>query len=559
VTPYPFGYDGNPVDPNSSFCVNVPQSCYLSVQSMAFRAWNRGLAAVSVAGGGNTPFGVWLYNGTRWYPNPVFPGQSVCKGSTVLWAGKLDYWLIGGAGAGDWPALCRFDGASYQWEPIAVPKATIAAVGAVGEITSGACFSWSNCWFFGTGGAVVHWDGQVLSNQSVGLGPSPWLTANYTDAVEATDAHGNPFAVASAAATTLTRPDGTPAPQLLSSTGGLFSPLSFSPQTLSGRVGSQATSLVAVAFNNSGQGWIAGEPSGFTPSGGTSTDTLQDAPLAPIAQDGTPTACPDLPASAFTVDETGAATSYLWDALGVMPDDTAIAGGETLVVPPQSNPQIEPVLVHAECNGPATVIQFRVADPENPTGPDIPADGGGGISAVAANAMNDAWAASTSGTEIGHLLSGPLFQPPHLYHFTDGGTPNAPAGDDRESRQPITTQQQQTFFAIQPPVIVPPPRKRKTIVRHLKLKHRTVKLPPPLYDVSQPAVLRLGPHLYSLTLSFKVRSRITIGLEGIRAGAVVSSSGTHTFSGGVGRLVLMLTPKRWPTALRFVVPHIRTR
>src|SRR5215471_15531721 len=49
VEPYPFGTDGNPVDLTSPSCRPIDgavrPACYLTVTSLAFRAWNRGLAA----------------------------------------------------------------------------------------------------------------------------------------------------------------------------------------------------------------------------------------------------------------------------------------------------------------------------------------------------------------------------------------------------------------------------------------------------------------------------------------------------------------------------------
>ncbi len=180
--PYPFGVNGTAGAPNSS-CNGTP--CDLQVTSMAFRSWNRGLASAELWSDGTispATYAVWEYNGTRWFPNPTFPGGSVCKGDVILWAGKLDYWLVGDAtGTSSWPALCRFDGVNDEWEALPVPAATRAEVPVVpgsimdDHITTGACLAWNDCWFFGTGGVVVHWDGQSLSNASIGLGPSPWL------------------------------------------------------------------------------------------------------------------------------------------------------------------------------------------------------------------------------------------------------------------------------------------------------------------------------------------------------------------------------------------------
>src|SRR5271170_332696 len=100
----------------------------LTVTSMAFRAWNRGLAATTETGfysGGKNPLGVWFFNGAEWFPTPGFPGSSACPGHTIVWAGKKDYWLVGGA---PWQNLCRFDGELLHWDEIPIPKATLEHV-----------------------------------------------------------------------------------------------------------------------------------------------------------------------------------------------------------------------------------------------------------------------------------------------------------------------------------------------------------------------------------------------------------------------------------------------
>jgi len=100
VSPYPFGSDGNPVTDPTGTCAGADPDCYLEVNSLAFRAWNRGIASVGPAQGSSaatTPFGVWHYNGVRWYPDPTFPGTGTCAGTDIMWAGKLDIWLVGGS------------------------------------------------------------------------------------------------------------------------------------------------------------------------------------------------------------------------------------------------------------------------------------------------------------------------------------------------------------------------------------------------------------------------------------------------------------------------------
>ena len=73
-----------PLSPSSSVVLN----CYETVTSMAFRSSIRGLAATAPqVDGSNNPYGVWLFNGTRSFPDPTFPGNGACAGSTVVWAG----------------------------------------------------------------------------------------------------------------------------------------------------------------------------------------------------------------------------------------------------------------------------------------------------------------------------------------------------------------------------------------------------------------------------------------------------------------------------------------
>ncbi len=86
---------------------------------------------------------------------------------------------------GKWANICRFDGgrprmgaARTRRKPRCSTCCTLwkrkGAVLRTGSITSAACFAWNNCWFFGTYGTVVHWDGSVLTRrfaESPGLAP----------------------------------------------------------------------------------------------------------------------------------------------------------------------------------------------------------------------------------------------------------------------------------------------------------------------------------------------------------------------------------------------------
>lgn len=566
VTPYPFGIDGTPVDPSAPYCLALESACYLQVDSLAFRAWNRGLAAVSpppnIPSGGTTPFGVWRYNGTRWYPDPTFPGQSVCQGTTVLWAGKLDYWLIGGTAsttstaAGklpQWPELCRYDGVDDVWEPLAVPAATAIQAELEGQtlvgITAGACFAWNNCWFFGTGGVVVHWDGQSLSNVSAGLGTIPHLeaSASYTDALAGTNAGGTAFGMAVAASNRNSEPV-SPAPQMFTSAGEAFSPAAFPIPAVT-----EPTDLVAVSADARGDAWVAGNPDGVLP--GAATDSpqtfcsrtncpnlqpVQPAPLAPISSRGAALPCPaDTPADEFMYYARGSATSYLWTSIGVMPGGDAIAGGWV----GSNGSGTEPVLAQVSCSGPPVLTSF--VDPT--TGDAV--DPGGYVSAIAANAVNDVWAATSDSQDT--------FEPPQLYQLTDGQAPLAPAGNDHESR-PVVAQQEPTIFQFSPPVTIqvqPPPR---IVKKPGKRKRKKVTLPSPVYDLPKvPRLVQTGTNTFVLTLTFRVHGKVTIGLEALHGTKVISASGLKTFNGGAGSLSLRLDRDDWPTGLKFVLPTKR--
>ena len=195
----------------------------------------------------------------------------------------------------------------------------------------------------------------------------------------------------------------------------------------------------------------------------------------------------------------------------------------------------------------------------NPTNdPFTPDDPAGWITAVAANAVNDAWAAATS-TETGSVIVGNLTPapPPRLYHMIDTGLPLAPAGDDNEPR-PSVFQAEPTIFVIAPGVVIPPPPPPTVTTTTRKGKTKTVKVPPPIYAIQRPKLVKGPGGSLSLVIRFKVRAKVTVGVEALHGHAVVSSSGLRTFRAKTtGQLVLKLDPKRWPTSLKFVLPKKR--
>jgi len=566
----------------------------LTVTSMAFRSWNRGLAATAETGifsGGKNPLGVWFFNGAEWSPSPGFPGSSRCPGHTIVWAGKRDYWLVGGSlGGRKWENLCRFDGELLQWDEIPIPSATRtrledppgSAVLKPGNLTSAACFAWNNCWFFGTYGVVVHWDGHVLTDASPALSQSS-LQGEYTGAVAAQGPEGEPFGAAVAATAEEPtagplEPNGLlPPVQLYGSSGGGFSPLAFTPPTTAQPGDPYRTDLVAVGFNSAGQGWVAGNPAelrleereGSDPKGDPEPpatrafDPLnkpQPSPLVPISASGAATDCAGPPSSRFpysygtaTTEEPGA---FLWSSIAVLPGGEALAGGRMRRAtaeeghgPNEDTKVGEPVIARASCEGETTTTRFRLEDPTTPAGSgfEAPADREGSVTAIAANAANDAWAATSEGSlTVANSALGQL-QLQHLYRLTNGQPPEAPEGNDEEASH-AELKLDAPIIVIEPPLPEPPEPPPAPVT-----KTNSVTLPAAVYDVK--AKLHTakdhGKLILSLYLTFKLHRPVTIGAHALRHGHVVSVAKPRHFAGHSGQLILVLNRKNWPTSVKF--------
>lgn len=591
-TPYPFGADGGPVDPRSPRCQSPqagpewngdPVSCYLTIDSMAFRAWNRGIAATHGATV-NSSYVVWLFNGTRWYPDPTFPGHAACPGNTVLWAGKLDYWVIGRRPQDPlaWPSLCRFDGSRFEWETLPVPASTLARLPTdakgqplSGAISAGTCLSWDNCWFFGSFGAMLHWDGENLNDATPGLGASPWLQGSFTAAVSGTDAAGNPFGFA-VSDTSHSRaqgfqtgvpstPDGSAPPQLWSYRNGGFSSLAFSPQTDALPDDPYRTDLIGVAPDGHGGLWVAGDPVGARPSlvgGPNPAFGTQTAPLTLLTTDGAPITCSGYDHFTFRWTPGAVVNSFAWNTLAAFQaTGDALAGG-SVVTPktgtnPNNNKPSEPVIVVGECGRAPLLTRFRIPDPFNDgQDPDnnpvalIPADVGGYTTAVVANAANDAWAATTGGGAQGP--GGVRAERPHLYRLTDGQSPDAPAGDDKETR-PVVFIADPIQYVVSPPVTITKKPKPKVVTHRKKPKRVHVKAA--IYGIHVRLTYNKATRSdFVLHIIFRVRRTVTVGAVGLVGGRVVTMSGMRRFGQGVGELRLRLDPRHWPKAIKFVLP-----
>jgi hypothetical protein len=175
------------------------------------------------------------------------------------------------------------------------------------------------------------------------------------------------------------------------------------------------------------------------------------------------------------------------------------------------------------------------------------------VSAVAASADNDAWAATGAGkwvtsTAGGGQTSGSLS--PHLYQYTDGQPPNAPSGANANDDQRLS------LFTLSPPVyqVISPvvkkaPTKHKTIKKKLRPKH----LPPAIFGIRT----KLGPRVhgvYTLHLLFRVRRPVTVGLAVLHDKRIVARTSLKRFNPGIGELSVHINRAHWPTSLKLLTP-----
>jgi len=583
VAPYPFSSNGEPVEagslPDCGLALGEV-TCALTVTSLAFRAWNRGLAATTAQGGNAaaTTDGVWIYNGTHWYPSPTFPGARKCPGNTIVWAGKLDYWLVGpgpeDGNGGKWASLCRFEGeVDLEWEQFQLPKAASEHVaGRPGGITSAACYAWNDCWFFGTYGTVLHWNGKTLLDASEGPAQS-LLQGEFTAASTQAGPAGEQFGAAVSATAErssdgpLTTQRGAAPAQLFGSSGGAFAPLPFVPATSAQPADPYRTDLVAVGLDPNGQGWVAGNPAGLRleeARGGPplegeelvqapaarpfSPPTPAPSPLIPVSTLGVAPTCPGPPPGRLTYTpnyrQITSAGALLWSSIAVLPGDEALAGGKMWESSEGGEAQPgEPVIARANCEGATTLTRFT----EGSSGP---ADRAGSITALAAGAANQAWAASSEGRTSGGPTDSNL-EFPHLYRLINGEPPEGPEGNDEE---PERRREEEEGGEEEPQVLVEPPPAPPPVEPTTQVTRTRATLPPAIYDVKTRlhTSSRHGQVSLSLYISFLVRRPVTIGARALRYGRVVSVARPRRFAGHAGLLILSLDRKHWPTKVGFI-------
>jgi hypothetical protein len=248
--------------------------------------------------------------------------------------------------------------------------------------------------------------------------------------------------------------------------------------------------------------------------------------------------------------------AFRWSDLASFPGGRRVLVGGTIkpwadATPPTPTPNgdksPEPVLVVTDCEGSTHVTRFQTPDPTvtDPNPPLIPAnrfEGDYPGMAVAAPADNAGWAA-TRGPGLlkipGNIAGQTEYQPPRFYRLTDGQSPNAPAGDDNESR-PIPVQEDPPVIVFEPAPPPPAPVPKK------KFRSRTKSLPPALFAITSKVTNG------RLVITFKVRRAVMIGVAAERFGRVVATTGLRRFRRGPGRLELKLDPKNWPTKISFL-------
>jgi hypothetical protein len=172
------------------------------------------------------------------------------------------------------------------------------------------------------------------------------------------------------------------------------------------------------------------------------------------------------------------------------------------------------------------------------------------VSAIAANATNDAWAATSMGFFLPPGKEQVEAQPPHLYRLSNGKEPKAPEGNNEESR-PLELEEDKPIYEEEPARVetaasvasqetVPPPP--------------PITLPPAISDVKVKLhkIKRHRRTYLSLYLTFKVERPVELGAQALRRGRVVSTARPRLFSGLTGQLILSVERKRWPTSIRFI-------
>lgn len=482
---------------------------------LSFWAPNRGL--MTVGGNNAVPEGIYSWDGARWHQLSTVCGSGAT--ARIAWAGPDEFWVIARPSlprpqtAGT--ALCHFkDGAvvgSYS--------TVIDADDPYSTMFAAACDGPSDCWFGGgfaqdglgrrSGAFHLHWDGSTLSTIYAPQGravsdimhvPDGWVESTYLGPSPTSGDAQPPLA------------DPEPTPRLLHSiTGGVFADDPFTPSAPS-------TPAELYALSSDGQtAWASG---GGAVVNGTVTPRT---PLLVKHAIGTPgwnevdLSAAGLPTSEGLVDVAAVpGTGGAWAALAtpsLFGDDGA-----------------QPSVVHVAPDGTATVVDLTAqGDPAK-----------GSAMRIACPAANDCWLATARG---------------NLYRWVPDGIPAYPVDSDGAFQSTITTRPNE---AAEQAVPDDPP------VDDSGLPSFPVVLPiesdgdaaaascPPLAALVSSVRSKVhGRKKLQLHITFTLARKAKVGMTAKRRGKVVARAKQRTLTRGKRKLVLNVTRKHWPTALRF--------
>jgi hypothetical protein len=253
--------------------------------------------------------------------------------------------------------------------------------------------------------------------------------------------------------------------------------------------------------DGAGRAWAAGNPSGgVTP-----------APVVITTRSGPDPSCPGPAVDRFP--GSGAGTVHRWGSIATVPGtDTALVGGSWV---PDGIAE-RPLLAQIACSGASTTTGFILdGEPRRSRA----------IVALGASAPNDAWVALPGVPLSGTALAATA---PALLRLQNGLLPQAPAGDDVEDRSIAFTDDSPVPAGTPSPDVVKPPKLAKFFRFTSRFKGRT------------------------LTMNFRVRRPGLIGLQALKKGRVVATTGLKRVRPPRGVLTLTFDPKAWPTKIELI-------
>jgi len=482
---------------------------------LSFFSPNRGL--MTVGGNNAVPEGLYSWDGASWHQLAVVCGSAYT--ARIARAGPDEFWTIARPSlprpqtAGT--ALCHFkDG-----EVVGSYSTVIDGDDPYQTMFAAACDGPSDCWFGGgfgqdglgrrSGAFHLHWDGSALSTVYAPQGRA------VSDLLHAGDGwyestYLGPSPTAGAAPAPLQDPE--PVPRLLHEiAGATFVDDPFAPSQPG--VPAELYALSADAQT----AWAAG--------GGALVDG-QVTPRTPLLARhavGTPgwqevdLSAAGLPADQGLVDVAAVpGTGGAWAALGtpsLFGDDAG-----------------RPSVVHVGADGAATV--------EHLTGTGDPAKGG--ATRIACPAADDCWLATARGD---------------LYRWVPDGVPAYPVDGDPAFQGTITLRPNEAAEQAvpdDPPVDdsgLPSFPIELDVEPDADVAAAGCAVLPSLITKVKSAVH--GKRQLRLYVSFTLARKAKVGMTAKRHGEVVSRARPVTLAKGHRLVVLKVTRKRWPTALRF--------